>query len=102
MIRRPPRSTLFPYTTLFRSSEFRRAGTRRGVLLFRGGGYRQERGRGQRGVRLSQRGFGHRGPRGRDPRQGGPYDLSAWVGRDDLQAVERDGARSGNAMNQEH
>src|SRR5258705_9089736 len=23
MIRRPPRSTLFPYTTLFRSSEFR-------------------------------------------------------------------------------
>src|SRR5256885_2677573 len=25
MIRRPPRSTLFPYTTLFRSHEFRRA-----------------------------------------------------------------------------
>src|SRR2546430_5980201 len=25
MIRRPPRSTLFPYTTLFRSSELRRA-----------------------------------------------------------------------------
>src|SRR3989442_3267539 len=24
MIRRPPRSTLFPYTTLFRSQEFRR------------------------------------------------------------------------------
>src|SRR5256885_5331513 len=24
MIRRPPRSTLFPYTTLFRSNEFRR------------------------------------------------------------------------------
>src|SRR2546430_12799517 len=24
MIRRPPRSTLFPYTTLFRSSNFRR------------------------------------------------------------------------------
>src|SRR3989441_3034554 len=30
MIRRPPRSTLFPYTTLFRSR-------RRGVLLLRGG-----------------------------------------------------------------
>src|SRR3990167_8350809 len=31
MIRRPPRSTLFPYTTLFRSrSEGRRAGRRRG------------------------------------------------------------------------
>ena len=26
MIRRPPRSTLFPYTTLFRSGEARRAG----------------------------------------------------------------------------
>src|SRR5256885_13212176 len=26
MIRRPPRSTLFPYTTLFRSRELRRAG----------------------------------------------------------------------------
>src|SRR2546430_2794953 len=28
MIRRPPRSTLFPYTTLFRSRERRRAGRR--------------------------------------------------------------------------
>src|SRR2546430_10897434 len=27
MIRRPPRSTLFPYTTLFRSGNFRRAAT---------------------------------------------------------------------------
>src|SRR2546422_11055252 len=34
MIRRPPRSTLFPYTTLFRSGEFEiidRAGRRREV-----------------------------------------------------------------------
>src|SRR5258706_5525791 len=30
MIRRPPRSTLFPYTTLFRSGERRRARARRG------------------------------------------------------------------------
>src|SRR3712207_7508036 len=30
MIRRPPRSTLFPYTTLFRSPRARSAGTRRG------------------------------------------------------------------------
>src|SRR2546428_4990193 len=28
MIRRPPRSTLFPYTTLFRSRAFPRAGSR--------------------------------------------------------------------------
>src|SRR2546425_12336276 len=30
MIRRPPRSTLFPYTTLFRSAVFDRAERRRG------------------------------------------------------------------------
>src|SRR3712207_7451078 len=38
MIRRPPRSTLFPYTTLFRSA--RRAGSRRHIdlhLQFRSG-----------------------------------------------------------------
>src|SRR3989304_10378707 len=29
MIRRPPRSTLFPYTTLFRSGTVRRVGPRR-------------------------------------------------------------------------
>src|SRR5260221_9910031 len=29
MIRRPPRSTLFPYTTLFRSCDSRRRSTRR-------------------------------------------------------------------------
>src|SRR2546430_13670884 len=35
MIRRPPRSTLFPYTTLFRSSSTRtmRAGTSKSVAL---------------------------------------------------------------------
>src|SRR3712207_8024924 len=33
MIRRPPRSTLFPYTTLFRSQHFRR-----GYLIDRGRG----------------------------------------------------------------
>src|SRR3712207_3310963 len=33
MIRRPPRSTLFPYTTLFRSLGFRPAGGIVGVLL---------------------------------------------------------------------
>src|SRR2546430_13472075 len=35
MIRRPPRSTLFPYTTLFRSGDFieqRRLGTRMSTL----------------------------------------------------------------------
>src|SRR3712207_7357750 len=37
MIRRPPRSTLFPYTTLFRSfevcRELRRAGSRTPIIL---------------------------------------------------------------------
>src|SRR3989442_6109714 len=35
MIRRPPRSTLFPYTTLFRSGKLaRRSGQRRGRSAF--------------------------------------------------------------------
>src|SRR5947199_6965156 len=40
MIRRPPRSTLFPYTTLFRSRgcRGRRAGARRAYRLCRGPG----------------------------------------------------------------
>src|SRR3712207_7139072 len=56
MIRRPPRSTLFPYTTLFRSERFRpavprcRAGDRRAAAApvrgLRGG-----TGRGRRAVR---------------------------------------------------
>src|SRR5256885_12391010 len=42
MIRRPPRSTLFPYTTLFRSAERRRPRDAR----HRGGGRRLRRGDG--------------------------------------------------------
>src|SRR2546425_2469551 len=38
MIRRPPRSTLFPYTTLFRSPR----GVRAGVRHRRGDGHRQD------------------------------------------------------------
>src|SRR2546426_7672736 len=34
MIRRPPRSTLFPYTTLFRSDEFRPLPARKLALIF--------------------------------------------------------------------
>src|SRR5437016_11859451 len=36
MIRRPPRSTLFPYTTLFRSSPFFQSCSRLGALRRRG------------------------------------------------------------------
>src|SRR3712207_7986451 len=35
MIRRPPRSTLFPYTTLFRSLQHPEACQRRGPVCFR-------------------------------------------------------------------
>src|SRR2546425_8795969 len=54
MIRRPPRSTLFPYTTLFRSNDSHRYGSARAVqgdvlcsrselgLEFRGAGMRSE------------------------------------------------------------
>src|SRR2546427_7143511 len=45
MIRRPPRSTLFPYTTLFRSAP---RGRRRREGICRGGGQARARGR-QRG-----------------------------------------------------
>src|ERR1039457_7624459 len=34
MIRRPPRSTLFPYTTLFRSNSYRSADNRRDISVF--------------------------------------------------------------------
>src|SRR6266567_7794163 len=42
MIRRPPRSTLFPYTTLFRSARLPGARTGPGCLLPRGGRRRSE------------------------------------------------------------
>src|SRR3712207_7979409 len=41
MIRRPPRSTLFPYTTLFRSEERARRKGARGAQGSRGGGTHQ-------------------------------------------------------------
>src|SRR5947207_12129536 len=56
MIRRPPRSTLFPYTTLFRSERGRWRGTRRGrrrpcrpVRPATGRTWRWDEGAGQRG-----------------------------------------------------
>src|SRR2546425_7373521 len=56
MIRRPPRSTLFPYTTLFRSRAPRRAHAAR-----RGGAACA---RARRAGRLSDRGVGHAAGRG--------------------------------------
>src|SRR2546430_9060988 len=62
MIRRPPRSTLFPYTTLFRSrgarDPGRRAAARRGRRPLRGpadrGGRGRGRGHGARGGRVDR------------------------------------------------
>src|SRR5256885_9418106 len=48
MIRRPPRSTLFPYTTLFRSGERARVGQQRGQVGHAGFG----------GEHLAPRGYG--------------------------------------------
>src|SRR5256885_3775259 len=57
MIRRPPRSTLFPYTTLFRSllliGAFLNRAYLREVLLFRGAARRGE-GDGEKNSRLNQ------------------------------------------------
>src|SRR2546426_10975130 len=63
MIRRPPRSTLFPYTTLFRSRHLplhRRRG--------RGAGGERERRAVRRGTRARARGPLEGPPRARDPR----------------------------------
>src|SRR3712207_8450052 len=61
MIRRPPRSTLFPYTTLFRSGRSQRL--RRLVRRQPGtGGAARERGAGR--ARRGARDGGHRGRRG--------------------------------------
>src|SRR3712207_8168128 len=51
MIRRPPRSTLFPYTTLFRSRLAARRRVRRGLPLGVGDVVRLARGGGGRGAR---------------------------------------------------
>src|SRR5437762_11954199 len=63
MIRRPPRSTLFPYTTLFRSEDAKRIGERRRVRRRRTGGDDGERitddvGEGEREDRGRSRGPG--------------------------------------------
>src|SRR3712207_7342257 len=62
MIRRPPRSTLFPYTTLFRSAA--------GLRLRGGPGLRGRAGRGAgqgRHLRIARRGPPGRGAEGRGP-----------------------------------
>src|SRR6266540_7041243 len=65
MIRRPPRSTLFPYTTLFRSAEPRRPSCRARALrppgrrLQRLGRVRDAQGRGR--ARLARRAAGRAG-----------------------------------------
>src|SRR3989442_9044099 len=43
MIRRPPRSTLFPYTTLFRSVILRQGNITLGQGLYRLGNYKESR-----------------------------------------------------------
>src|SRR2546422_7645913 len=50
MIRRPPRSTLFPYTTLFRSHRRQRPLRRLAGLLHTGGGADPERDRAGAGL----------------------------------------------------
>src|SRR5260221_1982856 len=64
MIRRPPRSTLFPYTTLFRSHARRRVGARLAAAA------RLPRGRGEELAGRDGRGAG--GGRARGRRAGAP------------------------------
>src|SRR5689334_24248175 len=62
MIRRPPRSTLFPYTTLFRSGRAARAGRQHLGQLRRRGRAEEGRGRAPRQLRAG-------GPRERGDRK---------------------------------
>src|SRR5258708_12424761 len=55
MIRRPPRSTLFPYTTLFRSVDVPTCGRRRGVDVVERGARRPGTGAGSARDRKSTR-----------------------------------------------
>src|SRR3712207_8787691 len=77
MIRRPPRSTLFPYTTLFRSGERRR-------------GRRARRGRRRGGERVAGRAAGRLGGRrgrGRDRRAGAGGRAGGVAGRGDRKST---------------
>src|SRR5256885_7993768 len=51
MIRRPPRSTLFPYTTLFRSHQ--NLGLSRSVYTHQGGRFEKSRARDRKSTRLN-------------------------------------------------
>src|SRR5205814_9231319 len=53
MIRRPPRSTLFPYTTLFRSRDLRRHGWRTACALWPFAQVGQGGGRDRKSTRLN-------------------------------------------------
>src|SRR5256886_6041673 len=55
MIRRPPRSTLFPYTTLFRSPGASAGGSARGSLPGHAGSQRRPRAGGGAGFRWGRR-----------------------------------------------
>src|SRR3712207_7562827 len=67
MIRRPPRSTLLPYTTLFRSDGAPHHRRRRGGLRVHAGQGRPPRARGRGGLRAA-------GPEGRQGQPGRALD----------------------------
>src|SRR3712207_7543530 len=64
MIRRPPRSTLFPYTTLFRSPRQRHQVLRAGGHEALGRGGARGRASGRAAAAVPRRGGGPRRPRG--------------------------------------
>src|SRR3712207_9001072 len=68
MIRRPPRSTLFPYTTLFRSRDGREEGEQRRRVAEEQG--HEQRAAGRRGPRAPLAAAPGRLLRGRDERAG--------------------------------
>src|SRR3712207_7532341 len=77
MIRRPPRSTLFPYTTLFRSRpEEEPRGVGEAALRARGGAVLADRARRRHGVQHHQ------------PADEGPNPRRAWLPRSEEHTSE--------------
>src|SRR5256885_7719670 len=93
MIRRPPRSTLFPYTTLFRSAHFDQ---RR--LISRSG--RQDGGVTEGGRGRGLRGLGDLQQRGADP--GRRLDLALAVDRRHQHAGVETEDRKSTRLNSSH
>src|SRR2546430_3961226 len=99
MIRRPPRSTLFPYTTLFRSQEPRSAELAQQPLPGCARGSHQRREMLRVGAAAERRGRETRGPE-RDPRQRAPRNIERPPEREQLTPEAEQQPHRGQGLDQ--